>query len=397
MADVRALAYEVAKYMWDNGLFGGNTINSHELLVKSGLSREDFYAAHDYLIQHRYVSANYDFRSLSPEGGMFVQAGLRQNAESEAETMPHVTTDRGEVTGGPRKVFIIHGRDLDARDEMVKFLKSLGLSHLDFEEVADEMGGIPFIADIVLKGINAADAVIALFTPDELAALYDPQTGDYKGAEGSGSRWQARPNVIFEAGVAFGTAKSKTILVTLGTNVALFSDASGIHFIDLASRNGKKSLRKRLAGIVGGLGAAPDNWEEPQVSGDFQRCLRQRWPHFDELAELEARLSATNIDDTPSLLRIVRSVVLNRENYDWGRQVTSEPFMNSVSELFGEKVAEDAYWWLLVYGFLRFAEAHPWWDGKPTWKNSARFSVIAERGLKLIAKLDMFSVRVRPS
>ena len=86
-------------------------------------------------------------------------------------------------------MFVIYGRDVEAHAELAKFLHALNLEEIRFEEVANTLGAFPFVADIVLRGIKDADAVIALFTPDEHAALYDPASGTPLELNTGGSRY----------------------------------------------------------------------------------------------------------------------------------------------------------------------------------------------------------------
>ena len=285
------------------------------------------------------------------------------------------------------KVFIIHGRDLIARDELVKFIKALGLQHLSFERVAAKLGPAPFVADIVLKGINDAAIVIALFTPEEHAAFFDPETSEYRGVEPGEARWQARPNVIFEAGVALGVARDRTILVTLGSDVQLFSDIGGVHFIPLTASQGKWLLYERIEGIVGALKPVAD-WER---AADFAAVLRRRWRHFDELDELEKRLASCFVGkgDKP-LMDVVTKVVVSNRKRDW-RRATPRAFVRAIKGAFqDEQLTDESYWWLVVHGFFRFSDIDVWYsEDDPTWKDSVDYAVFADRGLSLIDKIKV--------
>ena len=177
-------------------------------------------------------------------------------------------------------VFLIHGRDLNARDQMVIFIESLGLTYLDFDTVSSQLGPAPFIGDIVLSGISKADVVVALFTPDELSVFYAPDS-DSQGEW----RWQPRPNVIFEAGIAFGLAHAhtsgairsefpgeKTILVTFGSDVKMFSDLAGIHYVRMDAPEGKETLRKKLEAVVGPIDRT-EGWNDASGSRRFPRPI----------------------------------------------------------------------------------------------------------------------------
>src|SRR5687768_17005904 len=100
------------------------------------------------------------------------------------------------------RVFVVYGRNLRAYRELSKFLQFIGVDEISFEEVANREAS-PFVTKVVLSGIEAADAIVVLFTPDELSILYEssPEAGNDRLVSRE-YRWQARPNVIFEAGVA---------------------------------------------------------------------------------------------------------------------------------------------------------------------------------------------------
>jgi GNAT superfamily N-acetyltransferase len=74
----------------------------------------------------------------------------------------------GDMGADKKRVFVIYGRNTKAYDAMVLFLRSLGLDPWDFNQLSSDLGGAPFIGDIVRQGMKHAQAVVALFTPDEL-------------------------------------------------------------------------------------------------------------------------------------------------------------------------------------------------------------------------------------
>ncbi|HXK16378.1 MAG TPA: TIR domain-containing protein [Polyangiaceae bacterium] len=168
-----------------------------------------------------------------------------------------------------RKVFVIHGRNTNAAKEMATFLMALGLEPIVFGELSATMGGTPTIADIVTRGMELAQGVIALFTGDEWAELHPGLRNDRDKATES-ARWQARPNVIFEAGMAFGKARGRVIFVLLG-NVDLFTDVAGIHFLRPSNdpRGDRDILRRKLLG----MGCKVNDSSAWMSAGDFQGCV----------------------------------------------------------------------------------------------------------------------------
>jgi hypothetical protein len=292
-------------------------------------------------------------------------------------------------------VFVVHGRDLGAVAELEKFLRAVGLASIPFEQVAAELRKEreqqPFVADIVVAGIARAEAVIALFTPDEQAVLYDPITGAYQGNARDEARWQGRPNVIFEAGVAWGNARTRTVLATLGGNVQLFSDVGGVHFVQLASPTGKRLLFDHLSAILGNFATWNPDWATNPAAGDFNAVLRQRWKPFDEVHELTGQLAAREVGKSPvSVLEVIQRTLDQNPTTDWSH-ATAQRFMNAVARTWAKTpgVANDAYWWLVVEGVFRFDNITTWWDDDGSaWKQSVGYALIAERGLRLIERLQ---------
>ena len=191
------------------------------------------------------------------------------------------------------RVFIVYGRNEKAYNAMQLFIRSLGLSPLGFDEVKNELGGSPFVGDIVESGMRKAKAVVVLFTPDEYAALRPSLKGMSDTPEEL-ARWQSRPNVLFEAGMALMNGPERTVLVTLG-DVPLASDMKGRYFFRIGndSRSTPASSKRRriisrrsanLAKLHGSRGrfratcprrtsqTMPDNFAIAVTSREFGRC-----------------------------------------------------------------------------------------------------------------------------
>ncbi|MCE9555710.1 MAG: nucleotide-binding protein [Planctomycetes bacterium] len=301
-----------------------------------------------------------------------------------------------------KRVFVIYGRNVKAYQEVSRYLAAIGVSEITFNEVAN-LQASPYVTEIVIEGIWRADAVIVLFTPDELAILY--QSTKITGGQGhvpTETRWQPRPNVVFEAGIAFALKKDRTILVALGDTVTGFSDIGGIHLVHLDAAAGKDSLRQRLQVVLKTLPAKlPPNWRDASISGNFRRCVPKRWHFYDELAELEAYLRAKPViqpkitkksgvrDDqhgAHSLFDIVQLAVRSR-GQAWRRSKPRE-FMEIVRKHFDNSVTNVAYWWLVVAGFFQFEDIDYWFDSDGSWKDSVDYVTISARGLALIDKLS---------
>ena len=165
-------------------------------------------------------------------------------------------------------VFIIHGRNLKALDAIVKFIETFDLTWLDMEKARELTGkASPTIFEKVHKGIEEAQAVVILFTPDEQAGLRN-QFANSNGDREAG--FQPRPNVLYEAGVAFAIARQeRTIFIKMGKTRAV-SDLAGIEYIELT--NGRKE-RRNFAKALKDAGLPIDlskDYFNPEVSGNFE-------------------------------------------------------------------------------------------------------------------------------
>lgn len=203
--------------------------------------------------------------------GAWVASPLTAPASSEQLTDPVSTTvpDANTVPDA-KQVFVIHGRNVAARDQLAIFLRACGLRPINFGDLRAEMGGTPTIDRIVEEGMARAQGVVALITADEYAALH-PHFRSEKDDEVAVARWQARPNVIFEAGMAFGRNRNRVVFVLLGAP-RLFTDVAGVHV--LAPTNDAKGDRSMLRETLRkGMGCAVDESTDWMSHGDFENCL----------------------------------------------------------------------------------------------------------------------------
>ncbi|HYX72246.1 MAG TPA: nucleotide-binding protein, partial [Nitrososphaera sp.] len=147
----------------------------------------------------------------------------------------------------PQNVFVVHGRNLEARNALFRFLRSIGLKPLEWSHAIELTGkAAPYIGDILDAAFSEAQAVVVLMTPDDEARLREP----YRSANDPGYELeltgQARPNVLFEAGMALGRHPERTVIVELG-RLRPFSDIAGRHTIRLDNSSiARQELAQRL-------------------------------------------------------------------------------------------------------------------------------------------------------
>lgn len=171
-----------------------------------------------------------------------------------------------------KNVFVIHGRNEAARVAMFDFLFALGLNPIEWDEAVKMTGkGSPYVGEIVDAAFREARAVVALLTGDDVACLREElqraSDPDYE----KNLTPQARPNVLFEAGMAFGRHPDQTILVQMGT-LRPFSDIGGRHIIHFADNAQKRTeLKERLKTAKCDVKESGTHW---LTAGNFAEALK---------------------------------------------------------------------------------------------------------------------------
>ena len=153
-----------------------------------------------------------------------------------------------------RNVFVVHGRNEPARLAIFSFLRSIGLQPIEWSQAVAATGeASPYIGTVLDGAFDAAQAVVVLMTPDEIAYLRDECSSDESDPEREPGA-QARPNVLFEAGMAMGRDPKRTVLVELGA-MCPFSDIAGRHILRMTD---EPERRKELAQRLGTAGCRID-------------------------------------------------------------------------------------------------------------------------------------------
>jgi len=199
-------------------------------------------------------------------------------------------------TVDPRKVFVIHGRNEKARRGLFEFLRSLGLDPIEFSEAIRLTGkGAPYIGQILDAAFGAAQAVVVLQTPDDVAYLHESLAA--VGDPDCSPQMQPRPNVLFEAGLAMGRDEDRTVIVEMG-QIRVFSDIHGRHVVRLDnSLRKRQDLATRLQTAGCAVRLSGSDWHEagdltPPAPPGGGLPLGRKLPSFvaSGLPRLEARL-----------------------------------------------------------------------------------------------------------
>lgn len=84
----------------------------------------------------------------------------------------------------------------------------------------------PYVGTILDTAFREAAAIVVLLTPDDEARLRKRYRKANEPKYETSLTGQARPNVLFEAGMAFGHNPGRTVLVQMGTDLRPFSDVA---------------------------------------------------------------------------------------------------------------------------------------------------------------------------
>ncbi|HEV2124135.1 MAG TPA: nucleotide-binding protein, partial [Chloroflexota bacterium] len=176
----------------------------------------------------------------------------------------HGPADSGETR---RRIFVVHGRNRQLRDAPCTFLRALTLQPIEWAQAIAATGkAAPYISEVLDAGFGLAHACVVLLTPDDEARLRQelrhPTDPLYEGQ----LTGQARPNVLYEAGLARGRFPDRTVLVEVGS-LRPFTDVAGIHTIRLSNDSARRQeLAQRLALAGCTIDLTGTDWH---TAGDF--------------------------------------------------------------------------------------------------------------------------------
>lgn len=242
--------------------FGGDSVQGNGL-VKS-VQYEDLVALRDAdlisVTQHHSKGTGFNF-SIAPGSSDKLKAVQIEGEEAPPVDPAPLPEQVTEPTGDTRAVMVVHGRDMAARDAMFEFLRGIGLRPLEWDELVAETGkGAPYVGEILEAAFKKAQAVVVLFTPDDEAQLREAFRGGNEDDWESTLTPQARPNVLFEAGMALGVHPDQTVLVELG-RLRPFSDIYGRHAVRLKGREGLRDIANRLERAGCEVDRSKDDWD----------------------------------------------------------------------------------------------------------------------------------------
>lgn len=143
---------------------------------------------------------------------------------------------RPVVARNKRNVFVVHGRDDAAKQEVARFVESLGLKSIILHEQASS--GMTIIEKIEHYA-NDADFALVLYTGCDQGRGHHEKTLP--------PRDRARQNVVFEHGYLMGKLGRENVCALKKGNIETPNDISGVVYVDLDTFGGwKAEVRKEL-------------------------------------------------------------------------------------------------------------------------------------------------------
>ena len=251
-------------------------------------------------------------KELSPNSKAI---GIKSSYNSESNSKDKKMPD-------PRKVFVVHGRDSRLRDDFFSFLRALGLQPIEWSEALKLTGkATPYTGEAIESAFKNAQAVIVLLSPDDEVRLSPELWKDKEDENEKEIRIQARPNVLFEAGMAFGTHHDRTLLVEVG-QVKAFSDVAGRHVVRLSNSSDRRNeIAERLRTAGCDVSTSGDDWlttgnfsvirekkndsigytQKDLTEGDIIALLDDWWPKSEGMVPDNVKVNFSEIDTSLGL------------------------------------------------------------------------------------------------
>jgi len=128
-------------------------------------------------------------------------------------------SDDSKPTKSPKDIFIVHGHDIGAREEVSRFVEKLKLNPIILKDKANQ--GRTTIEKFVQESSSSSFAIV-LFTPDDIGFPKD---------KSDQAKPRARQNVIFELGYFISNLGRKNVCVLYKEGVEILTDFVGVLYI----------------------------------------------------------------------------------------------------------------------------------------------------------------------
>jgi predicted nucleotide-binding protein len=171
-------------------------------------------------------------RALAAEElGSRPAAGASAAEPAESPARPGRGTERTDDPDKARRVFVVHGRDDRLVRSFFDLLTSVGLRPVEWETLVRASGSTsPVLGQLVAAAPHLAQATLVLLSPDDVVALHSDLYGANDSPAERARGGQARPNVLFELGLAMMAYPERTVVVEIG-QMRPIADLAGLNTI----------------------------------------------------------------------------------------------------------------------------------------------------------------------
>jgi len=152
------------------------------------------------------------------------------------EQVDNSIIDADSIKDKDDKVFIVHGKDNEAKQETARFIEKLGLKAIILHE---QVSGSKTIIEKIEEYSNVGYAIV-LYTPCDV--------GNEKNKEPLNLR--ARQNVVFEHGYFIGKLGRKNVCALVKGSIEKPNDISGVVYIQMDNNgNWKMDLAREMKSV----------------------------------------------------------------------------------------------------------------------------------------------------
>ena len=159
------------------------------------------------------------------------ELGLLDKRETTRARPGSVDCDTEAPAEVARKVFVVYGRDRTLVTKFFDLLYAVGLQPLEWERLVTLTGATaPHLADVVRTAPQHAQANLVLLSPDDIVELHPDLSGPGDHSYERDRAMQARPNVLFELGLAYMANPTRTVIVEIG-QLRPIADLAGLNVV----------------------------------------------------------------------------------------------------------------------------------------------------------------------
>jgi predicted nucleotide-binding protein len=233
---------------------------------------------------------NYGSASNFNQGGTQGDINITSNS-GEQDTprgravLPDRTDDISREDAGlfpadrTRNVFVVYGRDEQARQAVFGLLRRLDLRPLEWEPlVRAGKAGAPFLGQVVADAPAQAQAAVVVLTPDDTVMLHPDLRGVHEDRFELYPALQSRPNVLIELGIVLAVYPENTIILEFG-QLRPIADLNGRNVIRFHEGISVAETVRKIAGRLEEAGCPVDDsgadWLDSAAFTDMKAYRRK--------------------------------------------------------------------------------------------------------------------------